>query len=90
VSGEIRCSWYNHYYPPNSPLHHCISNLPSGPPDRLFTSIGWRGARSRHSGGVNVLWNGGGMRFMSNTVQPDVWRAVATRAGGEVVSGNGS
>lgn len=45
VSGEYRCSSYNHYYPPNAPQHDCFSYIPSGPAERLFTALGWRAAR---------------------------------------------
>jgi prepilin-type N-terminal cleavage/methylation domain-containing protein len=33
VSGEYRCTSYNHYYPPNAPQHDCFSYIPSGPPE---------------------------------------------------------
>ena len=36
ISGEYRCSSYNHYYPPNAPQHDCFSYIPSGPSDRLY------------------------------------------------------
>jgi prepilin-type N-terminal cleavage/methylation domain-containing protein/prepilin-type processing-associated H-X9-DG protein len=83
ASGELRCATYNHYYTPNSSLYDCITNdVTPGP--GLYTSIGFRAARSRHSGGVNVLLGDGSVRFVSNTVDPTVWRAAGTRSGGEV------
>lgn len=45
------------------------------------------GARSRHPGGVNVGLADGSVRFVSDTIDLLLWRQVATRAGGEVVSG---
>jgi prepilin-type processing-associated H-X9-DG protein len=84
VSGEYRCSSYNHYYPPNASLPDCFSYIPSGPPEQLFTALGWRAARSRHSGGVNVMHGDGSVRFVSQTVDPGLWRALSTRTGGEV------
>jgi prepilin-type processing-associated H-X9-DG protein len=42
-------------------------------------------SRSYHPGGVNVLLMDGSVRFIGNGIRPDVWRALATRAGGEVV-----
>jgi len=41
---------------------------------------------SRHPGGVNVLFGDGGVRFVKDTVDVQTWRAVGTRAGGEVIS----
>ena len=37
----------------------------------LFRSV--NAARSRHPGGVNVLWGGGGVRFVRDEVDPDTW-----------------
>ena len=40
-------------------------------------------ARSRHPGGVNVLYCDGGVRFVRDGIDPAAWRALGTRAGGE-------
>jgi prepilin-type N-terminal cleavage/methylation domain-containing protein len=86
VNGEFRCTLYNHYYTPNSKLPDCISPKMFGTPDSMFTPFGWRAARSWHVGGVNVLMGDGSMRFTSDSVYEDIWRAISTRGGGEVVS----
>jgi prepilin-type processing-associated H-X9-DG protein len=44
------------------------------------------GASSFHSGGVNVGFMDGSVRFVKNSVSPQTWWAIATKAGGEVVS----
>jgi prepilin-type N-terminal cleavage/methylation domain-containing protein/prepilin-type processing-associated H-X9-DG protein len=44
------------------------------------------GASSRHSGGVNVGFLDGSVRFVKNSVARQTWWAIATKAGGEVVS----
>ena len=44
------------------------------------------GARSRHTGGVNVAMADGSVRFVSNSIDLATWRALGTRAGGEAVS----
>ena len=41
---------------------------------------------SRHPGGVNMLLGDGSVRFVKDTVNLDVWRALGTRAGGEIIS----
>jgi prepilin-type N-terminal cleavage/methylation domain-containing protein/prepilin-type processing-associated H-X9-DG protein len=82
ATGELRCASYNHYLPPNAPVPDCITNDPG----TGYTSTGFRGARSRHSNGVNMLLGDGSARFVSNSVSIATWRAAATRAGGEVIN----
>lgn len=45
-------------------------------------------ARSYHPGGVNALWMDGSVRSVAETIELAVWRALGTRQGGEVVSGD--
>src|SRR5262249_20573648 len=44
------------------------------------------GARSRHTGGVNVALADGSVRFVADGIDLLTWRALGTRAGGEVVT----
>ncbi|HEV3384684.1 MAG TPA: DUF1559 domain-containing protein [Gemmata sp.] len=48
-------------------------------------SYGAVNARSYHVGGVNVLFMDGSVRFATNGVDLNTWRALGSRAGGEVV-----
>ena len=68
---------YTHYAPPNSRSADC-----SG----FFG--GWKAARSRHSGGVNVGLADGSVRFVRDAVDPTTWRSAGTRSGGEVLPGD--
>jgi prepilin-type N-terminal cleavage/methylation domain-containing protein/prepilin-type processing-associated H-X9-DG protein len=43
------------------------------------------GARSQHSGGVNVALADGSVRFVSNNIDLRTWRALGTRSGSEAV-----
>jgi len=45
-------------------------------------------ARSRHAGGVQTANCDGSVRFISNNVDLNVWRALSTTDGGETVSGD--
>ena len=42
-------------------------------------------SRSYHSSGVNSLLMDGSVKFITNSVTPTTWRALGTRASGEVV-----
>ncbi len=83
ASGEARCVSYNHYYAPNSKSFDCIANDPFAA-NFTYTAVGYRAARSRHTGGVNCLLGDGSVRFVRDGVDLTVWRGASTRAGGEV------
>jgi prepilin-type processing-associated H-X9-DG protein len=78
ASGAYSGSLYNHVYPPNHAQPDCYRASVPAP--------AWKGARSRHPGGVNLLLCDGSVRFVTSSIQLAVWRSLATRAGGEVVS----
>jgi prepilin-type N-terminal cleavage/methylation domain-containing protein len=67
------------YAPPNFLCPNKLS------PDLARYAYGWYDARSQHPGGVNVGLGDGSIRFVSDTVNLPIWRALGTRAGGEVV-----
>jgi len=86
ANGEYRTTFYNHAQVPNDPTIDCMGVLTTPSPDRmdrLYAAYGWRAARSRHPGGVNVLMADGSGQFVTDAVDPAVWKALATRAGGE-------
>ena len=76
---------YNHVILPNGPS--CVAPLSADPaqfsdPGQAITAGGG------HPAGVNVLVLDGHVKFVRQTVHPAIWRALATRAGREVVSGD--
>jgi prepilin-type N-terminal cleavage/methylation domain-containing protein/prepilin-type processing-associated H-X9-DG protein len=74
--GNYQNTLYNHYLTPNARRPDCI----------VYHNPGWKGARSLHPGGVNLLFGDGHSTFIKETVDARIWRAIATRAGGEVIS----
>jgi prepilin-type N-terminal cleavage/methylation domain-containing protein len=83
-SGEYRCALYNHYYSPNSADFDCITSVtvdPTMPPQKLYAAYGWRTARSKHPGGINLLNADGSARFVDNGISLSIWKAMATRNG---------
>ena len=75
--------FHNHYYPPNPPEYDCVANLSATAGVQKYTAVGLKAARSKHPGGVNLLLADGAVKFVTNGIQPDVWTALSTRAGGE-------
>jgi prepilin-type processing-associated H-X9-DG protein len=46
----------------------------------------YSGSRSRHPGGINSLFGDGSVHFMKNAISAQIWVALGTIAGGEVIS----
>jgi prepilin-type N-terminal cleavage/methylation domain-containing protein len=65
---------YTHTAPPNSRACAYPQNLTMNMP-----------ASSGHINGVNLMLCDGSVRFVSNSVNINTWRALGTRAGGEVL-----
>jgi len=87
VAGEPRCTSYNHYYAPNDKINpDCVANFTGTDPVARSSGHGLSTARSRHTGGVNAWYCDGSVRFVSDSVSMTIWRALATRTGGEVLS----
>lgn len=77
---------YNHCAPPNMKIPDCALSTRSVETlhDRSLEQGVFK-ATSYHPGGVNAMLMDGSVRFFKDGVDPKVWRAVATRSGGEVV-----
>jgi prepilin-type N-terminal cleavage/methylation domain-containing protein/prepilin-type processing-associated H-X9-DG protein len=75
--GSFIMASYNNFYTPNSSYPDCTDT---------GRNAAVTAARSLHPGGVNVLFCDGHVQFVKNSVGLTTWRAVATRAGNEVIS----
>jgi prepilin-type processing-associated H-X9-DG protein len=61
---------------PNSPVPDCADTCCQWP-DGVFA------ARSAHPGGVNLLTADGSVRFVDDSIDLSVWRAIGSIDGGE-------
>jgi len=71
-------AFFSHTQTPNAKTYDCANSS-----DYICAHIA---TRSMHSGGVNVAFADGSVRFIKNSINPATWVALGTRAGGEVLS----
>jgi len=83
VMGEMCCTTYNHVSTPNT--RTCAG---MGFPGNMANMAMQVPPSSYHTGGVNVLFGDGDVRFISDGIDLGTWRALGSRNGGEVVSGD--
>lgn len=76
LNGHYGDTLYNHYYPPNSKQWDC---------GNASHNYGLTAARSRHSGGVQILLCDGSVKSVQDGIDLTLWRGLATRAGKEVI-----
>ncbi|APW62610.1 DUF1559 domain-containing protein [Paludisphaera borealis] len=90
ASGEMASTAYNHVAPPNGrscAIMNSAQMMGSWSGDSM--NLPWYmqvTPSSGHPGGVNVLAGDGSVRFVKDSVAVQAWRALGSRAGGEVVS----
>ena len=77
ILGNYGNTLYNHADAPNPIAPDCTN---------ATQQKGRMAARSRHTGGVQVLFCDGAVRFVPDGIALDAWRAVATRAGREIAT----
>lgn len=75
----IHHTLYTHALPPNAAIYDC-QNFGFVPP------VGAAAARSTHPGGVHVATADGSVRFVDEYLSLRVWRALGTRAEGELLA----
>lgn len=77
INGGYQSTLYNHFYLPNTASPDCNNSS---------NTMGLTGPRSMHQSGVNVVFCDGSARYVRNHLGIDIWRALATRNGGEPLS----
>lgn len=78
IFGGIDYTMYSHAVPPNSSVPDCAAFY-TVPPTGLTT------ARSLHGSGANVQFGDTHIRFVSDRIALEVWRALGTRNQGETI-----
>lgn len=78
VPDEVRTAWCS-----STPLAPCIGAFPAYNQIRYIVS-----ARSGHTGGVNVAMGDGGVRFVGQTIDLNIWQALSSPNLGEMVNGD--
>jgi prepilin-type processing-associated H-X9-DG protein/prepilin-type N-terminal cleavage/methylation domain-containing protein len=76
LGGSLLSTLYNHVLPVND--NTCRNGV-------LMPPGAWT-AGSRHPGGAHLLWLDGHVRFIKESTALEVWRALGSRNGSEVVS----
>ncbi len=83
--GAVGISMFQTIVPPNSKQYQwnsCRADCAGcSPDDSAFTN-----AQSYHSGGVNVLFADGSVKFIKDSISMQTWFAIGTKANGEVIS----
>ena len=74
IIGNYGNTLYNHYYPPNAAEWDCMN---------ITQQRGLTTARSYHPGCVQLLYCDGSVHTVQDNVDLNLWRALATRDGGE-------
>jgi prepilin-type N-terminal cleavage/methylation domain-containing protein/prepilin-type processing-associated H-X9-DG protein len=88
---DYNCAMFMAYTTPNSKipdqLAYCAppTKVPGNPVCNT-NEPKFNAARSRHPGGVNVLFGDGSARSVKDSISLNTWRALSTPNGGEVIS----
>ena len=84
--GGMASTTYNHVGPPGATSCSGMAGMMMPGNTAMVNTSFQSPPSSSHPGGVNVLFGDGSVRFLKQTVALNVWRAIGTRNGGEVLS----
>ncbi len=93
LNDDAGCAEYMTINTPNSGVDNmlCAENQTDPSPcANVFAGNSYQSARSRHPGGVNVAFGDCSIHFVSDAVDINVWRALGTMAGGEILDPAGA
>ena len=76
--GLVVTTYYSHTLTPNSKRRDCIR--------AVGVDRGHLATRSYHTGGAQVVLGDGSVHFASSSIDEIVWRAIGSRADGEVIT----
>ncbi len=91
VDGKVHETGFTTVFPPNTLVGHAAGGTTydvdfiTATEASLGDTYAAVTSRSYHAGGVNALFMDGSVHFISNSISPQTWRALGTRAGGEVL-----
>lgn len=75
--GTVVTTYYSHTLTPNSKRHDCVRGT--------GVDRGHLAARSYHVGGAQIVLGDGAVRFASDNIDSNLWRAVGSKGDGEVI-----
>jgi len=84
--GDMTCTTYNHVSTPNTRTCAGMSGGMAMPNMSMANMAVQLPPSSYHPGGVNLALGDGSVRFIKESIALNVWRALSTRNGGEVVN----
>ncbi len=76
---------YMTLFTPNSGVDSTVCVDSEQPAPCLLGSTTYIQARSRHSGGVNVVFGDGSVRFIADTIALNTWQALGSSQGGDLI-----
>ena len=85
LNDDVTCAQYMTLDTPNSGVDHNICVDLEKPAPCIVTSPRFASARSKHPGGVNVLFGDGSVHFFSDSIALETWQALGSMDGGETL-----
>ena len=87
LNDDVTCAQYMTLDTPNSGVDHNICVDLEKPAPCIVASPRYVSARSKHPGGVNVLFGDGSVHFFSDSIALETWQALGSMDGGETLPG---